>query len=108
MGTETNQALAAIVTDASDCVRWVKAPSPNRTEVQQSLARIIKDGNRASEVIDRIRALAKKSPTRKDRLDIREVILYVIALTRSELQRHPLSLPPPPPHPFPTTPADRT
>ncbi len=89
---EINQPLAAIVTDASACLRWLKAPSPNRTEVQQSLARIIKDGNRASEVIDRIRALAKKSPTRKDRLDIREVILDVIALTRSEVQRNRVSL----------------
>ncbi len=58
----------------------------------RALARIIKDGNRASEVIDRIRALAKKSPTRKDRLNISEVILEVVALTRSEVQRNRISL----------------
>src|SRR5260370_4640086 len=58
----------------------------------RALARIIKAGNRASEVIDRIRALAKKSPTRKDRLNISEVILEVVALTRSEVQRNRISL----------------
>jgi C4-dicarboxylate-specific signal transduction histidine kinase len=60
--------------------------------VRQSLDAIIKDGNRAGDVIGRIRALIKKVPPRHDPLDINETILEVIEVTRSELLRNGVSL----------------
>ena len=87
---EINQPLAAVVNNASACLRWLAAP--NLEEARQSAARIIADGHRAGEIIGRIRALAKKSPPRKDWLDINETILEVTALARSEVQGNRVSL----------------
>src|SRR4029077_17964292 len=65
---------------------------PDLEEVRQSLDAIIKDGNRAGDVIGRIRDLVKKAPPRHDQLDINEAILEVIDVTRSELLRNGVSL----------------
>jgi PAS domain S-box-containing protein len=81
---EINQPLAAVVNNASACLRWLAAN--NLEEARQSTALIIADGHRASEIIGRIRALVKKAPPRKDWLDINETILEVIALARNEVQ----------------------
>jgi C4-dicarboxylate-specific signal transduction histidine kinase len=89
---EVNQPLAAVVTNANACLRWLAGHAPNLDEARQAIARIIRDGHRASDVIGRVRALVKKSPPRQDPLDINEVILEVIALTRSEAQRNRVSL----------------
>jgi signal transduction histidine kinase len=56
------------------------------------LGHIIKDGHRASEVIDRIRALIRKAPARNDPLDINEIVLEVVALARSEVLSNGVSL----------------
>jgi signal transduction histidine kinase len=61
--------------------------TPNVDEVRETLARIQKDGNRAADVIGRVRALARKAPVQKDGLNINDVIADVIALTRGELDR---------------------
>jgi PAS domain S-box-containing protein len=89
---EVNQPIAAVVTNAGAGLRWLAAQPPDLEEVRQTLHRIIKDGNRASEVIGRIRALVKKAPAQKDGLDINETILEVVALTRSEGERNRVSL----------------
>jgi PAS domain S-box-containing protein len=85
---EINQPLAAVVNNASACLRWLAGQVPNLEEARQSAALIIADGHRAAEIISRIRALVKKAPPRKDWLDINETILEVIALARSEVQRN--------------------
>ena len=82
---EVNQPLAAAVTNAHAALRWLGAQPPDLEEGRQALGYIIKDGHRASEVIDRIRALIKKAPARDDPLDINEIVLEVIALARSEV-----------------------
>ena len=89
---EVNQPIAAVVTNAEAALRWLGAHPPDLEEVRQALDRIINAGNRAGEVIDRIRALVKKAPPRKDRLDINEIILEVIDLTRSEVRRNRVAL----------------
>ena len=89
---EINQPLAAVVNNASACLRWLAGPTPNLEEARQSAALIIADGHRAGEIISRIRALAKKAPPRKDRVNINETILEVIALARSEVHRNHASL----------------
>jgi signal transduction histidine kinase/ligand-binding sensor domain-containing protein len=89
---EVNQPIAATVTNASAGLRWLAAQPPDMEEVRQALGRIIKDGNRAGEVIARIRALVKKSPPRKDWLDINETIQEVVFLTGSEVHKSGISL----------------
>ena len=83
---EINQPLAAVVNNASACVRWLAVP--NLEEARQSAALVIADGHRAGDMIGRIRALAKRTPPHKDWLDINAMIRDVIALARSEVQRH--------------------
>jgi PAS domain S-box-containing protein len=89
---EVNQPITAAVTNAQAALRWLGAQPPDLEEVRQALGRIIKNGGRAGEVIGRIRALVKKAPPRKDRFDLNEAILDVIALTRSEVLKHGVSL----------------
>jgi two-component system sensor kinase FixL len=84
---EVNQPIAAVVTGASAGLRWLSAEPPNLEEARQALGRIVKDGNRASEVISRIRALVKKAPPRRDQVDVNETILEIVALMLSEAQR---------------------
>ncbi|MGC2202233.1 MAG: PAS domain S-box protein, partial [Stellaceae bacterium] len=89
---EVNQPIAATVANASAALRWLAAQPPDMEEARQALKRIVRDGNRASEVISRIRALVRKAPLRRDRLDINEAVLEVIAMTHSELQRKDVKL----------------
>ncbi|WP_354684334.1 AAA family ATPase [Cupriavidus necator] len=81
---EVNQPIAATVTNAQAALRWLGAQPPNIDEVGQVLGRIIKDANRASDVLGRIRELVRKAPPRKEAVDINEAIREVIELTRGE------------------------
>jgi signal transduction histidine kinase len=89
---EINQPLAAVVTNANACLRWLMGPIPNLDEAREALARIVRDGNRASDVIGRIRALVKKSGTEKASLDLNEVIQEVVGLVQSEIQKSGVTL----------------
>jgi C4-dicarboxylate-specific signal transduction histidine kinase len=89
---EVNQPLAASVTNAHAGLRWLGLQPPNLEEVREALAAIVTDSNRASDVINRMRALIKKAPARKDALQINEVILEVTALMRGELVKSGVSL----------------
>jgi PAS domain S-box-containing protein len=81
---EVNQPITAAVTYALAARRWLSAEPPNLHEVDDALSLIVKEGNRAGEVVGRIRALIKKAPARKDAVEINDAILEVIALTRTE------------------------
>jgi PAS domain S-box-containing protein len=85
---EVNQPIAATVTNAQAALRWLRAQPPDLDEVRASLSRIVEDGNRAGNVIGGIRAFINKVPPRKDRFDLNEAILEMIALTRSEMLKH--------------------
>ena len=89
---EVNQPLAAIVTNSNACLRWLGAETPNFPEARQAVERIIKDGYRASDVISRVRTLVKKTPPRKELVDLNEVIVEVSALAQSEARRNNVSL----------------
>jgi PAS domain S-box-containing protein len=89
---EVNQPVAATVTNAQAAVRWLSAEPPNLEEVRQSLLRIARDGNRAADVIGRIRDLIKKTPPRSDRVEINAAIGEVIELTRGEVVKHGVSV----------------
>ena len=89
---EVNQPLAGILTNANAALRWLARNSPNLAEAQQAIDRIIRDGNRAGDVISRMRALFKKAPAAKEPVDINLVIQEVLTLTQPELQKHRVSL----------------
>src|SRR5437867_11023105 len=84
---EINQPLAAVITNGSACLRWLAGTTPNLDEAREAVERIIRDGNRASDVIGRIRALVKKSRTEQVRLDINEVIQEVVGLIQTEIPK---------------------
>jgi PAS domain S-box-containing protein len=89
---EVNQPISATITNAHAALRWLDGPSPNLEEVPLALARILRDGKRAGEVIERIRALVRKAPPRKDRLKINGAIREVIELTRVEAMKSGVSV----------------
>jgi C4-dicarboxylate-specific signal transduction histidine kinase len=89
---EVNQPIAATVTNAEAALRWLRAGSSHLEEVRQVLTSIVEDGTRAGEVIHRIHALMKKAPPQRDRLDINEVILEIIEITRGEAMKHGISV----------------
>jgi signal transduction histidine kinase len=84
---EINQPLAAVVTNGSACLRWLAGDPPNLDEAREAAQRVIRDGNRANEVISRIRAFMRKTDTEKTRMDINEVVEEVILLMRNETKR---------------------
>jgi PAS domain S-box-containing protein len=89
---EVNQPITAAVTYALAARRFLSAKPPNFYEADDALSLIVKEGNRAGEVVGRIRALIKKAPARKDAVEINDAILEVIALTRTEAANNSVSV----------------
>jgi PAS domain S-box-containing protein len=85
---EVSQPLAGIVTNASTCDRMLTANPPNIEGARETARRTIRDGNRASEIINRLRALFAKKDFTVESVDLAEITREVIALTVSELQRN--------------------
>jgi signal transduction histidine kinase len=89
---EVMQPMSAAVTNALAALRWLNSEPPNLENTRQALDRVLKTGNRAIDVIERIRALIKKAPPRKDALQINDTILEAIALTRDEVLKNGISV----------------
>jgi PAS domain S-box-containing protein len=85
---EVNQPLAAVTTNGSACLRWLARDPPNLEEARECLRRIIRDGNRAGDVIARIRALVKKSAPAKAPLDLSDTIQEVLTMITPEACQH--------------------
>jgi len=85
---EINQPLASLVTNASICLRRLNADPPNVDGARETVQRTIRDANRASDVITRLRALFSKKEFTLETLDLNELIREVIALSLSDLQRN--------------------
>jgi len=83
---EVNQPLAAVVTNANACLRWLDRADPNFDEAREAVQRIVRDGNRGSEVIGRIRALLKKGPAQKTRVSVNEAVQEILKLAKTELR----------------------
>ena len=77
---EVDQPLSGVVINANACLRFLTGAPPNLDEVRDGLQAIARDGRRASDVIARIRALARRTATEKEPLDINDVIREVVAL----------------------------
>jgi signal transduction histidine kinase len=89
---EVIQPITASLTTALAALRFLNAQPPNLEEARQALGATVKQGNRATDVLERIRALIKKAPPRKDALEINGAILEVIALTRGEISKNRVSV----------------
>jgi PAS domain S-box-containing protein len=89
---EVNQPLAAVLANAEACLLWLDRETPDLDGARRSVEWIIKDGNRAGDVIRRVRALSKKAESQKAPLDINDVVDEVIALVQRELLSHRVSL----------------
>jgi PAS domain S-box-containing protein len=89
---EVNQPLAAVVSHAEACLRWLERETPDLDEVREAVESIIKDGKRAGEVIRRVRGLAHKTATQKTPLDLNDVVREVVALVEHELLSRRVSL----------------
>jgi len=89
---EINQPIGATLNNASAALRWLSKEPADLENARQALNRIFANGNRASEVIGRMRALFKKAPLRKEDVDINGAILEVIALTDGEVVKNGISV----------------
>jgi signal transduction histidine kinase len=89
---EVNQPLSGIITNAGTCLRMLAADPPNIDGARETARRTIRDGNRASDVITRLRALFAKKDATTESVDLNEATREVIALSLSELQRSRLIL----------------
>ncbi len=89
---EVNQPLAAVVANANACLRWLAAETPDLDEARAAAQRIVRDGNRASDVIARIRGFLKKGEPVTVQLGINEVVREIIMLTQGEVLRRDASL----------------
>jgi PAS domain S-box-containing protein len=85
---EVNQPLSGIVTNASTCLRMLAADPPNVDGARETARRTIRDGNRASEVITRLRALYGNKDLMIESMDLNDATREVVALSLSELQRN--------------------
>jgi PAS domain S-box-containing protein len=84
---EVNQPLSGIITNASTCLRMLAADPPNVDGARETARRTIRDGNRASDVITRLRALFSKKDATTESVDLNEATREVIALSLSDLHR---------------------
>jgi len=89
---EVNQPLSGIITNAGTCLRMLDATPPNLEGARETARRTIRDGNRASDVITRLRALFSKRGFTLEPVDLNEATREVIALSSSDLQRHRIML----------------
>jgi len=85
---EVNQPLAAVVANAEACLRWLDRATPDLNAARRSVELIVNDGNRASEVVRRVRALANKTGIEKVPLDVNDVVRETIPLVQRELISH--------------------
>ncbi|HYT19790.1 MAG TPA: MHYT domain-containing protein [Candidatus Polarisedimenticolia bacterium] len=89
---EVNQPIAAAITNANTCMRWLAADTPNLEEARAAAMRIVKDGTRAAEIIKRVRLLFKKGNLERELVDLNEVVRDMIVLLRSEATRYSISV----------------
>jgi C4-dicarboxylate-specific signal transduction histidine kinase len=89
---EVNQPIAAAVTSANSCIRWLAADVPNLDKARAAAARIVKDGTRAAEIISRIRLLFQKGSQQLELVDANEVIVEMTVLLRGEVTRYSISI----------------
>jgi C4-dicarboxylate-specific signal transduction histidine kinase len=89
---EVNQPIAAAVTNANTCLRWLTRDHPDLEEAREAARRIVKDGTRAADIIARVRMLFKKATPDRELVDVNEIIREMIVLLRGEAMRYNISI----------------
>jgi PAS domain S-box-containing protein len=89
---EINQPIAAAVTDARTCLRWLAREQPDLGEARESAARMVNAVTRAADIISRLRQLFKKGAPQTNSMDVSEVIQEMVVLLSSEASRHSVSI----------------
>ena len=90
---ELKQPIAAAITNADTCLRWLKRDQPDVEEASEAVTRIVEAGNRAAEIINRLRSFYTKSaPVERELVDVNELIPEMLVLLRSEANRHSLPM----------------
>ena len=89
---EVKQPIAAVVTNANTCVRWITRDEPDLKEACEAAWRIVKDAKRASEIINRVHLLFKKGTPQRELVDVKEVAREMIVLLGDEASRHSISV----------------
>jgi PAS domain S-box-containing protein len=89
---EIKQPIAAAITSANSCVEWLAHEPPNLDRARAAAARIDKYGNRAAEIIDRIRSLYKKSPPKRELVDVNGIIEEMLTLLKGEATRYSIAM----------------
>jgi signal transduction histidine kinase len=87
-----NQPIAAAVTDANTCLRWLMRDHPDLEEARAAASRIVKDATRAAEIVSRVRLLFRKGTPQRELVDVNELIQELIVLLRSEATRYSIAL----------------
>lgn len=89
---EINQPIAAAMTNANTCMRWLTRENPDIEEARAAAGRLVKDAQRAGEIIGRIRLLFKKGAPQRELVTVNGVINEIVALLRNEAVRHGVSI----------------
>src|SRR5438309_10327123 len=89
---EVNQPIAAAVTDANTCLRWLNRDQPDIVEARAAVLRVMKDATRAAEIVSRTRLLVKKASPQSDLVDVNEIIREMVTLLRSEAIRYSITV----------------
>ena len=89
---EVNQPIAAAITGASTCVRWLTRDDPDLGEAREAALGVVRNAKRAADIIDRIRSISRKGDSKRQLVDINEVIREIIALLRTEAYRYSVSI----------------
>src|SRR6202035_882618 len=89
---EIKQPIAAAITSANSCIEWLAHEPPNLDRARAAAARIDKYGNRAAEIIDRIRSFYKKSPPQRELVDMNAIIQEMLTLLKCEATRSPITM----------------
>jgi len=89
---EIKQPIAATVTNANTCLRWLKRDQPDLDEIREAATRIVEDGKRAGDIIDRLRSLYKNSPPQRELVEVNEIVHEMVALLRGEAIRYRVSM----------------
>jgi C4-dicarboxylate-specific signal transduction histidine kinase len=89
---EVNQPIAAALTNANTCLRWLTRDLPDVEEARAAAMRIVKDQTRAAEIVSRIRMVFNKGIPQREWVDVNEVIREMIALLRGEITRFSISV----------------
>jgi PAS domain S-box-containing protein len=89
---ELKQPIAAAITSANSCIEWLAHEPPNLDRARAAAGRIDKYGNRAAEIIDRIRSLYKQSPPQRELVEVNEIIREMVELLRAEANQYAVSI----------------